>query len=150
MPSEKLLTAKAQPSDLVEYKALGVFEVIPKPFDPMQLADTIEAIWKRHLAVALEAEMRALTAEYVASLPETLQQLEQVWATAQQKGASADFKDLHRLAHTVRGTWATLRLHELSEMARQLEAAFAPLRSLQYVLNGFQKSRRPSSYALPF
>jgi diguanylate cyclase (GGDEF)-like protein len=122
------LTARAQPSDLVEYEALGVFHVIPKPFDPIQLSATIEEIWKRHLAVALEAEMRALTAEYVASLPETLLQIEQVWATAQESGAGADFKHLHRLAHTVLGTGATLHLHDLSEAARQLEAAVAPLR----------------------
>src|SRR6476646_3981176 len=39
------LTAKVQPQELIVYKALGVSDVIAKPFDPMILAATITAIW---------------------------------------------------------------------------------------------------------
>lgn len=39
------MTAKVQPKELTEYKALGVPDVIAKPFDPMTLAATITAIW---------------------------------------------------------------------------------------------------------
>lgn len=35
------LTAKAQPSELTRYLELGAVGVIPKPFDPMTLADRI-------------------------------------------------------------------------------------------------------------
>ena len=39
------MTAKVQPSEIEEYKLLGVIEVIPKPFDPMTLADQVKQIW---------------------------------------------------------------------------------------------------------
>lgn len=42
------MTAKVQPQEISEYKALGALDVIPKPFDPMTLSDQIRAIWQRH------------------------------------------------------------------------------------------------------
>ena len=41
------LTAKAMPSEIERYKKLGALEVIPKPFDPMTLADQVRGIWER-------------------------------------------------------------------------------------------------------
>ncbi len=40
------LTAKAMPSEIKRYKDLGALDVIPKPFDPMTLADRVRSIWK--------------------------------------------------------------------------------------------------------
>lgn len=39
-----LMTAKVQASDLEEFEAIGVSGVIPKPFDPMSLADKVKEI----------------------------------------------------------------------------------------------------------
>jgi len=39
------MTAKVQPHEVAEYKALGAIDVIAKPFDPMTLAETIKVIW---------------------------------------------------------------------------------------------------------
>jgi CheY-like chemotaxis protein len=41
------MTAKVQPQEVEEYKALGAVEVIAKPFDPMTLSDTVQEIWQR-------------------------------------------------------------------------------------------------------
>ena len=41
------MTAKVQPEEVARYRALGAFEVIPKPFDPLTLADEIRAVWRR-------------------------------------------------------------------------------------------------------
>ncbi|MBF0369685.1 MAG: response regulator [Magnetococcales bacterium] len=41
------MTAKVQPNEVGEYKAMGALDVIPKPFDPMTLADTVREIWER-------------------------------------------------------------------------------------------------------
>lgn len=41
------MTAKVQPSEVLEYKAMGALDVIPKPFDPMRLAATVSGIWDR-------------------------------------------------------------------------------------------------------
>lgn len=38
------MTAKVMQSEVEEYKALGAVAVIPKPFDPMTLADRIREI----------------------------------------------------------------------------------------------------------
>lgn len=41
------MTAKVQPGEVAQYKALGALDVIAKPFDPMTLATQIRAIWSR-------------------------------------------------------------------------------------------------------
>jgi two-component system, OmpR family, response regulator len=41
------MTAKAQPGEIAQYKALGALDVIPKPFDPMTLSTTITTIWNQ-------------------------------------------------------------------------------------------------------
>jgi DNA-binding response OmpR family regulator len=42
------MTAKVQPQEVANYRALGAADVIAKPFDPMTLADQVRAIWVRH------------------------------------------------------------------------------------------------------
>ncbi|PXX93302.1 hypothetical protein DIT71_00420 [Marinobacter vulgaris] len=39
------MTAKVQTEEIAFYRELGAVEVIPKPFDPMTLADQIREIW---------------------------------------------------------------------------------------------------------
>lgn len=39
------MTARVQESEVEQYLAMGAAAVIPKPFDPMALADQIKAIW---------------------------------------------------------------------------------------------------------
>jgi len=41
------MTAKVQPQEVANYKALGARDVIPKPFDPMLLAEQVRAVWER-------------------------------------------------------------------------------------------------------
>ena len=41
------LTAKALPAEVERYRKLGALGVIPKPFDPMVLADKVKEIWER-------------------------------------------------------------------------------------------------------
>lgn len=40
------MTAKVQPSEVAEYRAMGALGVVPKPFDPMTLAETLRSIWR--------------------------------------------------------------------------------------------------------
>jgi two-component system, OmpR family, response regulator len=39
------MTARVQAHEIADYKALGAADVIAKPFDPMQLAETVRGIW---------------------------------------------------------------------------------------------------------
>jgi CheY-like chemotaxis protein len=41
------LTAKVQPLEVTQYKALGALDVIAKPFDPMTLAAQVRAVWTK-------------------------------------------------------------------------------------------------------
>ena len=41
------MTAKVQPSELARYREMGVVDVIPKPFDPMRLADEVRAAFQK-------------------------------------------------------------------------------------------------------
>jgi CheY-like chemotaxis protein len=41
------LTAKVQAHEVENYKELGAIDVIPKPFDPMSLAQTVRTIWNQ-------------------------------------------------------------------------------------------------------
>ncbi|MEP0545566.1 MAG: response regulator [Rhodothermales bacterium] len=41
------LTAKTQQSEVEQYLALGIAEVIQKPFDPLTLPEQVRAIWER-------------------------------------------------------------------------------------------------------
>lgn len=42
------MTAKVQTKEIEEYKALGVIDIVSKPFDPMTLAETIKNSWLKH------------------------------------------------------------------------------------------------------
>jgi len=39
------MTAKVQPAEIAEYKEMGAVDVIPKPFDPMTLAEQVKQVW---------------------------------------------------------------------------------------------------------
>jgi CheY-like chemotaxis protein len=39
------MTAKVQPQEVAQFKTLGALDVIPKPFDPMQVSEEIRRIW---------------------------------------------------------------------------------------------------------
>lgn len=44
------MTAKVQPQEVAQYKALGALDVIAKPFDPMTLSASVRGIWERRPA----------------------------------------------------------------------------------------------------
>jgi Response regulators consisting of a CheY-like receiver domain and a winged-helix DNA-binding domain len=41
------ITAKAQPQEIARFRAMGVADVLTKPFDPRQLCESLNAIWTR-------------------------------------------------------------------------------------------------------
>ena len=45
------LTSKVQPHEIEELEALDVLGVIPKPFDTMNLYNTIKEMWDKHFNV---------------------------------------------------------------------------------------------------
>lgn len=41
------MSTKAPPGEIAQYKELDVVDVIPKPFDPVELANKVRAIWEK-------------------------------------------------------------------------------------------------------
>ena len=39
------MTAKVQPQEIARFKGMGAMYVIPKPFDPMTLSETVREVW---------------------------------------------------------------------------------------------------------
>ena len=48
------ITAKVQSADMAQYRRLGVFDVIVKPFDAMALPDRIGQIWQQYRSGAYD------------------------------------------------------------------------------------------------
>ncbi|WP_028670867.1 response regulator [Saccharospirillum impatiens] len=44
------MTARCQPDEISGYQALGAIGVIPKPFDPLTLADQVRQLWDQSQA----------------------------------------------------------------------------------------------------
>lgn len=40
------MTAKVQPAEVAQFRAMGALDVIAKPFDPMQLANQVRKVWE--------------------------------------------------------------------------------------------------------
>lgn len=121
------MTAKVQPQEIAEYRALGVLDVIAKPFDPMTLAETILAIWERYWLATAVAGSAALSDMYATSLPDKLSAVDAGWEQLRRSWDAEAFARLHRLVHSLHGTGATFGFDKLSAAARGLEYALVAL-----------------------
>ena len=122
------ITARVRPREILEYRELGSLGVIPKPFDPDTLADTIRGMWERHQSARLKEarteDLAALRAVYAADLPERLRAIERSAADLESRGwdpriAASLFEMTHRLA----GSASIYGFPAISEAALQLGAS---------------------------
>ncbi|HJZ46265.1 MAG TPA: response regulator [Roseiflexaceae bacterium] len=119
------MTAKVQPQEVAEYRALGVLDVIAKPFDPMTLAETIRAIWARHRPAG--AVLAAMSENFAATLGDKLSAIDAVWEQLRRSWEAEALARLHRQVHSLHGAGATLGLGALGDAAGALERALAAL-----------------------
>jgi diguanylate cyclase (GGDEF)-like protein len=119
------MTAKVQPQEIARYRAMGVLDVIAKPFDPMTLSASIRAIWERYQPV--EAGIQARSVTFAELLPARLAEIDAAWESPSRSPGSHDLAVLQRLAHSLHGAGATFGLAELSRAARELEQYLASL-----------------------
>ena len=121
------MTAKVQPQEVAEYRAMGVLDVIAKPFDPMTLAETILAIWERYWLVTAVTASMAVSDAFVMSLPAKLSAIDAGWEQLQRSWESEALTRLCCLVRSLYGTGATPGRDKLSAAARGLEHALVAL-----------------------
>jgi diguanylate cyclase (GGDEF)-like protein len=121
------MTAKVQPQEVAEYRAIGVVDVIAKPFDPMTLAETLLTIWERYWLTTVVAGSAASADVFVAGLPNKLSAVHAGWEQLQRAWDAEALTELHRMVHSLHGTGATLGFDVLGAAARGLEHALGAL-----------------------
>jgi len=115
------MTAKVQPQEIAEYRAMGVLDVIAKPFDPMTLAETILAIWERYWLAKAVVGSAGLSDTFASSLPDKLIAVDAVWEQLRRSWDAEALARLYRLVHSLHGTGATVGFGDLSTAARGLD-----------------------------
>jgi len=122
------MTARVQPREIMEYRELGSLGVIPKPFDPDTLGDTIQLMWDRDQKARLNEERRedlaALRRLYAADLPERLRAIEGAAAALRDQGWDGQVAaSLFDMAHRLAGSAAIYGFPAVSEAAMRVGAS---------------------------
>lgn len=119
------MTARVDPGEIVEYRRLGSLGVIPKPFDPTTLAETIQEMWDRQQAAQLTESMReelaALRQRYVATFPETLCAIQSAASSLQKNGGDGQVAAaLYEIAHHLAGSAAIYGFPAVTDAAQRI------------------------------
>lgn len=121
------VTAKVQPREVEQFKALGAIGVIAKPFDPMTLADQVRTLWAQTVATVApdpvqQDKFQPLRDAYGAALPQRIAEICDGWDRIERgAGEAADWHRFQSLVHTLAGSAGTFGFHALGEQARKLE-----------------------------
>ena len=119
------MTAMAEPGDRARYDALGCLGVIPKPFDPMKLADTLEAFWGRQAEARQKPgrnEFDELRRAYVSELPSRIGAMQAAAEALALGGWDREtVESLYQETHRLAGSSGLYRMSQLSRTAAILE-----------------------------
>jgi CheY-like chemotaxis protein len=119
------MTAMVEPREIAQYRQLGSLGVIPKPYDPDSLAQTIQGMWDRHqtarLAESRREVLKSLRKLYAEELPKRLHAIEEAVASLQDNGWDPQVAaSLHDMAHRLAGSAAIYGFPQVSDMARRI------------------------------
>ena len=90
----------------------------------------------------LEAEMRALSADYASRVPDKLAQIEQAWERLPaDRWDEGGFYLLHRMVHNLAGSGRTFGFAMLSDVAHGLEAHLGELAQAKTVPDSAERER---------
>jgi CheY-like chemotaxis protein len=119
------MTAMAQAEDRARYDALGCLGLIAKPFDPLTLAHTLEALWGRHVEERprpFANEFEALRRAYVGELPGRIEAMQAAAEALAVRGWDRPtVESLYRETHRLTGSSGLYRMSQLSRTAAILE-----------------------------
>lgn len=122
------MTACVEPREILKYRQLGSLGVIPKPFDPETLAETIQGMWDRYqnarLNEARREDLAALRRLYTADLPDRLRAIEAAAASLRDNGWDGQVAaSLYEMAHRLAGSAAMYGFPAVSEAAMKIGAS---------------------------
>ncbi len=119
------LTAMADAPDIACYQSVGSLGVIAKPFDPLTLAERVEALWRRRpqaAASAFNPRFEELRRAYVAELPGRISSLRAAADAVVTKGWDRPLVEwLFLQAHRLAGSSGIYRMGRLNRAATVLE-----------------------------
>ncbi|MGP0090659.1 MAG: response regulator [Xanthobacteraceae bacterium] len=111
------MTARAQTKELERFKALGAVGVIPKPFDPMTLAEAVRG----HLRAA---KIQCLSHGFMQRLQSDTQALAGCrYSLAQDRESTAVLEKIKLRAHSLAGSAGIFGYAEVGRNAGELEEA---------------------------
>ncbi|PYE49909.1 response regulator [Deinococcus yavapaiensis] len=120
------MTARVQASEVQAYLDLGAIGVIPKPFEPMTLAEDVRALLHDHSANTeareddeFEALVRAQGEQFRQQLPERLARIRTVFERVRR--GETEPRALSLEAHALSGTSGTLQFTRIAEIAARIE-----------------------------
>jgi CheY-like chemotaxis protein len=125
------LTAKVLPATVAHLLELGAIGVIGKPFDPLRLCGELLSLWKRadvvreikrtHAARSrVQAKVSSLTASFVQRTKDDVVRLRSIVESARH-GNQSLLKEVHRVAHSIRGAGTMFGFPEVSAAAEIIE-----------------------------
>mgnify|MGYP000425997219 CR=1 FL=1 len=121
------MTARVQPREILEYRRLGSLGVIPKPFDPDTLAQTIQGMWDRHRKdltnETRREDLASLRTVYAADLPGRLHAFEAATGSLRDHGWNESVAgSLYEMAHRLAGSAAIYGFPGVSQAAVRVGA----------------------------
>ncbi len=134
------MTAKTMAQEVAHFRSLGALGVIGKPFNPLKLREQVLSLWGEDPAETAPPEplrvtnrIEELGTQFLRRTAAEIESMNRLLTQAAQ-GESAAFRQLERLAHSIRGTGAALGFAAISEQALEVErlaesAADSPPRS---------------------
>jgi two-component system, OmpR family, response regulator len=125
------LSAKVLPATVAHFLELGAIGVIGKPFDPLKLSDELLSQWKRADAARevkrtraahsqVQEKVSSLTANFLQRTRDDVVHLRSIVEGARQ-GNQSLLKEVHRVAHSIRGAGTMFGFPEVSAAAEMIE-----------------------------
>jgi len=116
------LTAKAQPTEVMRYRALGAVDVLAKPFDHKTMVKQVGRLLNNVGAPREEVESKAaaISARFATRLPERIGEIERAWADlGDGDGDAAEM--LRIVVHRLAGSASSFGYGKIGDIARGLE-----------------------------
>jgi two-component system OmpR family response regulator len=125
------LSARVLPETVAQLLELGVIGVIAKPFDPLKLCGELLSLWKHSGATRaikrnhaahfrVQAKISSLTARFIQRTRDDVVRLRSIVESAH-RGNQSSLKEVHRVAHSIRGAGAMFGFPEVSAAAERIE-----------------------------